>query len=79
MKSSNVCEFLSHAELSRVPVNMGDILRTSCNTVKIQCLLIAPIFVFFLYRTHKVTGMTMEVEIKQDLYGTYSYELLYLF
>jgi hypothetical protein len=47
--SSNVFEFLVHAELTGVSVNMEAISCISSKNVRIKMLLIAHLFVFFLY------------------------------
>jgi hypothetical protein len=50
-QSSNAGEFLFHAELSFVSLNIDSISRTSFKKVNLKRSLIAFLFVFFLHTT----------------------------
>jgi hypothetical protein len=66
-ESSNSCKFRFHAELSCVSVNVEIISNTSCKKVKMGRLLIALLFVFFLYitcYTQEVIKVTMKLGIR---------------
>jgi hypothetical protein len=51
LESSSTCEFLFHAELNCMPINIEAILCSWCKKVKVKRVVIARLFVFFLYTT----------------------------
>jgi succinate dehydrogenase hydrophobic anchor subunit len=57
MESSDACSFLFHAELGWVSVTTDAVSSTCCKKVKRNSLLIALLFVFFIYSTQEVLMM----------------------